>query len=170
MKPSFSITLIALLSAASGSAWGQANVSGAWARATVPGQTSAGVYMRLTSPSDTVLKSVETPAGQAQLHEMRMDGNIMRMRALPQLPVPAGKAVELSPSGNHLMIDGLKKPLAKGDKLPLKLHFVGRDGKAQDLALQVEVLGLDATGPATGDKAADKEANKADMGAMPMKH
>jgi len=166
MKPSFSITLIALLGAASGPAWAQANVSAAWARATVPGQTSAGVYLRLASPSDTVLKSVETPAGKAQLHEMRMDGNVMRMRALAQLPVPAGKEVELSPSGNHLMIDGLKKPLAKGDKLPLKLHFVGRDGKAQDVAVQVEVLGLDATGPTTGGK----PASKADMGAMPMKH
>ncbi|HXC41332.1 MAG TPA: copper chaperone PCu(A)C [Burkholderiales bacterium] len=142
-------------------AWAQATVSGAWARATVPGQTSAGVYMSLASPSDTVLKSVETPAGKAQLHEMRMDGNVMRMRALPQLPVHAGKAVELSPQGNHLMIDGLKKPLAKGDKLPLKLHFVGRDGKAQDVTVQAEVLGLDATGPKDGT---------AGMGTMPMKH
>jgi copper(I)-binding protein len=142
--------LFAVLVTVSGAAMAQASASGAWTRATAPGQDSAAVYLTLKSSADTVLKSVDSPAGQADMHEMRMDGNVMRMRTLPQVPVPAGKAVEFSPSGNHIMVNGLKKPLAKGGKLPLVLHFVGRDGKTQDVKVEAEVRGLDAAPGSSG--------------------
>lgn len=137
-------------------AWSQVTVSDAWVRGTVKGQSATGAFMQLKSATDVVLKSAASPvAGTVEIHEMKMDGTVMRMKAIPQLEVPAGKSVELSPGGYHVMLMGLKKPLAKGDKVPLKLHFEGRDKKAQDVELQVEVRDLAAS--------AGKDAGKMDM-------
>ena len=151
-------TIAAALACMAFNAWSQVTVSDAWVRGTVKGQTATGAFMSLKSGSDMVLKSAASPvAGTVEIHEMKMDGNVMRMKAVPQLEVPAGKTVELGPSGYHVMLMGLKKPLAKGDKVPLKLHFEGRDKKSQDVELQVEVRDLAAAG---------KEAGKMDA----MKH
>ncbi len=115
------IAACALLCAAASPAVAQVQASDAWARGTAPGQTSSAVYMHLRSAEPAVVVAVESPLGVAELHEMRMDGDIMRMRPLKRLELPAGRTVELSPAGAHVMLTGLKRPLAKGDRVPLRL-------------------------------------------------
>lgn len=117
-----------------------ASVDGAWARASVPGQKASGAFMRITASEPLQLLRAETPAaGHAEVHEMKMDGNVMKMRALPQLELPAGKAVELKPGGHHIMLMDLKAPLAKDTQLPLTLVFKDAKGEERRLELQVPV-------------------------------
>ena len=116
------------------------DVQGAWARATVPGQKATGAFMKLTSKDGTKLVSVSTPAaGVSEVHEMKMDGDVMKMRAVPSLELPAGKAVELKPGGYHVMLMDLKAPLAKGATVPLTLVFKDAQGAESQMQLQVPV-------------------------------
>jgi hypothetical protein len=70
---------------------------------------------------------------------MKMDGNVMKMRAMPELDLPAGKAVELKPGGYHIMLMDLKAPLAKDTQLPLTLVFKDAKGEERRMELQVPV-------------------------------
>src|SRR5690606_35058032 len=80
-------------------------VRGAWVRPAVPGQSGTGGYMVLRSAQAAALVGVRSPvAASAEVHEMRMDGDVMRMRAIPSLPLPAGQDVALRPGGHHLML------------------------------------------------------------------
>jgi copper(I)-binding protein len=116
-------------------------VQGAWARATVPGQMASGAFMRLTAPTDMRLKSVTTPvAGVAEVHEMRLDGDVMKMKALPNgLELPAGKTVELKPGGYHIMLMDLKQPLKKDSDIALTLVFVDSRGVQSTTELKLPV-------------------------------
>ena len=99
-------------------------ITDARARATVPGQTSSAVYLTITNKGgDDRLVSVATAAGAASLHSTSMDGGVMRMRPLDGLVIPAGARVELKPGGTHIMLMGIKQPLAPGSTLPLDLKF-----------------------------------------------
>lgn len=117
-----------------------AQIDGAWIRSAVAGQQGTGAFMRITARQSMQLVGVSTPAaGTAEVHEMKMDGEIMRMRAVTRLELPAGKAVELKPGGYHLMLMDLKQPLKPGTVVPLTLIF--RDGhgaeRKQDLSVPV---------------------------------
>jgi periplasmic copper chaperone A len=115
-------------------------VKDAWVRATVPGQMGTGAFMKITAREGTRLVGVSTPAaGVAELHEMKMEGDIMRMRALPMLDLPAGKTVELKAGGNHVMMMDLKRPLAKGSSVPLTLRFKDAKGAESKIELLVPV-------------------------------
>jgi copper(I)-binding protein len=94
-------------------------------RPTPNGRQVTGCYMTLTSPVDDTLVSVESPvAALAQVHETRMESNMMMMRELEAgLPLPAGEAVELKPGGNHLMLHGVREPIRAGQTVPLTLTF-----------------------------------------------
>ncbi|MGC3984333.1 MAG: copper chaperone PCu(A)C [Pseudorhodoferax sp.] len=107
----------------------------------VPGQSGTGAFMQLNAPQGLRLVGAATPlAGVAELHEMRMDGNTMRMRELKDgLALPARQTVELKPGGYHLMLMDLKQPLAKGTLLPLTLRFLDARGVASQRELQVPV-------------------------------
>ena len=95
--------LLAALGTAS--AWAQVKVENAWARATVQGQKATGAFMKITAPQATQLVAVSTPvAGVAEIHEMKVDGGVMKMRAMPSLDLPANQAVELKPGSYHLML------------------------------------------------------------------
>ena len=96
-------------------------VKNPWARATVQGQKATGAFMQITAPAATTLIGVSTPvAGVAEIHEMKMDGDVMRMRPLPKgLELPAGKAVQLKPGGYHLMLMDLKAALPKDSTMAL---------------------------------------------------
>ncbi|GHC93174.1 hypothetical protein GCM10007320_43850 [Pseudorhodoferax aquiterrae] len=117
------------------------DVKNAWARPSVPGQSGTGAFMQLSAPQGLRLVGASTPlAGVAELHEMRMDDNTMRMRELKDgLALPARQTVELKPGGYHLMLMDLKQPLAKGTQLPLTLRFVDAQGLASQRVLQVPV-------------------------------
>jgi copper(I)-binding protein len=121
-----------------GVAWAQVKVEGGWARATVQGQKATGAFMKLTSPQATRLVAVSTPvAGVAEVHEMKMDGSVMQMRAIPALDLPANKAVELKPGSYHLMLMDLKAPLMKDSSVALTLTF--KDAKGVETKQQVSV-------------------------------
>ena len=111
----------------------------AWARATVQGQKATGAFMTLTSKVGTTLVSASSPvAGVTEVHEMKMEGEVMKMRALEGgLDLPAGKAVELKPSGYHVMLMDLKLPVVKDSTVPLTLVF--RNAKGQESKLDVQL-------------------------------
>jgi periplasmic copper chaperone A len=131
--------LAVVLLAVVASAAAQVQATDAWARGTAPGQTASAVYMRLRSAEPAAVVAVDSPAGVAQLHEMKMDGDIMRMRPLKRLELPAGRTVELSPSGSHVMLTGLKRPLAKGDRVPLRLTVETAGGGRRTVEVTADV-------------------------------
>ena len=137
----------ALLSA---NAWAQVKIEQAWTRATVQGQKATGAFMRITASQPLQLVAVSSPvAGVAEIHEMKMEGNVMKMRALPALDLPAGQAVELKPGGHHLMLMDLKAPLTPNSSVSLTLTFKDAKGvqSQQQLSLPVS-SGMPAGMPA----------------------
>ena len=109
-----------------------------YARATAPGQPTGGAFLRLENrgKADDRLLSASADVGKStELHTMKMEGDVMRMRELPSIELPAGKYVELKPGALHLMIIGLKGPLKEGDKFPLRLKFE----KAGEVTVTVNV-------------------------------
>ena len=142
-------TALALLAQA---ALAQTTVKDPWVRSTVAEQKATGAFMQITSASGGRLVSASSPAaGVVEIHEMAMDGNTMRMRAVPALDLPAGKAVELKPGGYHVMLMDLKAPLTAGASVDLNLVVEGKDGKRETLALKAPVRALGAAPPAAKD-------------------
>ena len=133
-------TTIAALSLSAAAAFAQTTVKDAWVRGTVAPQKATGAFMQISSVQGGKLVSVQSPvAGVAEVHEMTMEGSVMKMRAMPSLELPAGKAVELKPGGYHVMLMDLKQPLKTGDSVPLTLVVEGADGKRETIELKVPV-------------------------------
>jgi periplasmic copper chaperone A len=124
----------------------QVQATDAWARGTIGGQTSSSVYMRLRSAQPASLIAVDSPLGAAELHEMTMDGNIMRMRNVKRVDLPAGRTVDLNPGGLHIMLTGLKRPLAKGDRVPVRLTIEAKDKSRKTVEVSAEVRDIRFTG------------------------
>ncbi len=116
-------------------------VTDAWARATVPGQKASGAFMKITANENTRLVGVSSPvAGVAEIHEMKMDKDVMHMAALPGgLDLPAGKTVELKPGGFHVMLMDLKAQLSKDSTVPMTLTLQDDKGVQSTVALKVWV-------------------------------
>ena len=133
----FSMALTSMLTLAQTAA---VKVDGAWARATVQGQKGTGAFMSLTARDGAQLIGVSSPvAGVAEVHEMKMDGDVMKMRAVSSLDLPAGKKVELKPGGYHVMLMDLKAPLAKDSTVPVTLLFKDAKGVESKLELKLPV-------------------------------
>ena len=127
---------------------GGVTVTNAWVRGTVAPQTATGAFMEIRSTESVSLVGVSTPvATSAAVHEMSMSGGVMRMRPIPKLDVGPDKAASLAPGGYHLMLEGLKKPLRKGESVPLSLVFEGKDGKRFTLEAKAKVIGLSEAAP-----------------------
>jgi copper(I)-binding protein len=110
-------------------------------RSTVPGQQSSGAFMKLTARDGTQIVGVSTPvAGVAEVHEMKMEGQVMKMRPLDKLDLPEGQTVELKPGGYHLMLLDLKQPLAKDTTIPLTLVLRNAKGTQSKLELKLPVV------------------------------
>ncbi len=127
----------------------QVEVSQAWVRATVAQQKATGAFLQLKSKSDARLVEVRSQvAGISEMHEMAMDGSVMKMRAIARLELPAGQIVELKPGGLHLMLMDLKAPIKAGDKVPLTLVFEDKSGKKlPDVEVQAEARPMGAAAP-----------------------
>ena len=135
------ITSAALLTAHAANA--QVTVKDAWVRATVPQQKATGAFMQLSAAKDTKLVSASSPVTPlVEVHEMAMQDNVMRMRQIATLDLPAGKTVELKPGGYHVMFMQLKAPLQKGERVPIVLVFEKAGRISVDM--QVEALGAPA--------------------------
>ena len=149
-KLSFLGLALALIAAPS---LAQVTVSDAWVRGTVPGQKATGAFMNLKSASDAALVSAVSPAaGIVEIHEMAMDGGVMKMRAVDKLPLPAGKPVDLKPGGYHVMLMDLKQPLKAGETIALTLVFEAEDKSKSNVELKVPVRALAAPAKAEHGK------------------
>ncbi|MEO8937895.1 MAG: copper chaperone PCu(A)C [Burkholderiaceae bacterium] len=116
------------------------DVSNAWARATIKGQTASVVYMTVTSTESARLVGASSPlAAVVQVHEMAMQGTTMKMRPVAAVDLPAGQPVELKPGGLHVMLMDLRQPLSTGDKLPLTLRIEGPDHRIVEQAVSIDV-------------------------------
>ncbi|MBI4809477.1 MAG: copper chaperone PCu(A)C [Nitrosomonadales bacterium] len=137
--------LVALFCAATASA-ADVKVSEAWARATAPGQDSASVQMVITSDKAGALVAGDSGiAKTVEIHTMVMEGNMMKMRAIEELLLPAKTAVSLGADGNHMMLIGLKKPLKAGDSVPFALTIKFADGSKATVKSQALVKPLETT-------------------------
>jgi copper(I)-binding protein len=126
---------------------GSIKVDHAYTRATVPGQQVAGGFMKIENKgngADQLVSASSPVAGEVQLHEMAMEGNVMKMRQVKDIAVPAGGSVELKPGGLHLMFMNIKAPLAAGESVPVKLKFA----KAGEVEVKMPVNAMGQAGGA----------------------
>jgi periplasmic copper chaperone A len=126
------------------------DIKDAWVRASVQGQMATGAFMKLTAKEGVQLISVTSPvAGIAEVHEMKMEGDVMKMRAVSALSLPAGKMVELKPGSYHVMLMDLKTALKKDSTVPMTLLF--KDAAGQELRVQLQVpVAVSAPGAMAG--------------------
>ncbi|BDR09782.1 copper chaperone PCu(A)C [Comamonas thiooxydans] len=137
------VAAAALIAAAAAQA--QVTVKDAWVRATVPQQKATGAFMQLQSTKDTKLVSASSPlTPNVEVHEMAMQDNVMKMRQVPAIELPAGKVVELKPGSYHVMLMNLQKPVSVGDTVSLTLSFEGKDGKRETVEVQAPVRPLNS--------------------------
>lgn len=128
----------------------EVDVSNAWVRGTVPAQTSTGVFMTLQANGAAKLIGASSPAARTvELHEMKMDGNVMRMRRVAAIDLPAMQPVELKPGGYHVMLMGLAAPLAKGTTIPVTLK-IREGGKVTEQTVTAEVRDIAAAEGSSG--------------------
>ncbi len=127
----------ALLAATAAQAQNAVKVDKAWARPTVAGQAGGGGFLTIVGggAADRLLSASAGISKGVELHKMEMDGNVMRMRAVDAIDVPAGGTVELKPGGLHVMFIGLNKTLKAGERFPLTLKFE----KAGEVKVDVQV-------------------------------
>jgi copper(I)-binding protein len=121
---------------------GPIKIEQAYTRATMPGQQVAGGFMKIenkSGPADQLISASSPAAGEVQLHEMSMEGNVMKMRQVKDIAVPAGGSVELKPGGLHLMFMNIKAPLTSGETVPVKLKFA-KAGEVE-VRMPVNVMG-----------------------------
>ena len=111
----------------------------AYARAMPPGARTAGAYLAIEnrgSEEDELVGASSARAASVELHSMRDDAGVMRMRAVAAIPVPPGETVRLAPSGLHLMLIDPKPPLKEGEHIPLTLRFKRAGNVGADLVVQ----------------------------------
>jgi copper(I)-binding protein len=145
------IAAIVLLASFFGSAHAQVTVKDAWVRATVPQQKATGAFMQITSAKDARIVEARSPAaGVVEMHETRMADNMMKMRAVASVALPAGKTVEFKSGGHHIMLMDLKHPIQEGQSVPLTLVVEGKDGKRENVEVKAAVRPLTAHGGGQG--------------------
>lgn len=113
-----------------------------YARATVPGQPTAGAYLAIRNAGKQAdkLVSLSSPAADSvQIHTMKMEGDVMKMREIDALEIAPSSRVSMAPGdGYHLMLTGLHAPLKSGDHLPMTLQFE----KVGKINISVEITSL----------------------------
>lgn len=131
--------LVALLVFLSFPALAKVTINNAWVRPTVAQQQATGGFMTLTASTAVHLIGVSSPvADSAEVHEMSMENDVMKMRAVPRLFLPAGKTIALKPGSLHIMLFGLKRAIKTGESIPLTLTF--EDKQQQRTTLTVNAI------------------------------
>lgn len=145
------LSIAALLAFASAGALAQVSVTAPWVRATVPAQKSTGAFMHLQSPTAARLVGVSSDvAGTVELHQMEMSGDVMKMKQVESIDLPAGKGVNLASGGYHIMLVGLKRRLREGEAVELTLVLEHPNKKRERMTVKVPVKPLAFAGPAAG--------------------
>ncbi len=152
-RTAFAPLLASLLALSAISAIAQVTVKDPWVRGTVPQQKVTGAFMQLQSEKDSRLVSAKSPvAGVVEIHEMAMEKDVMKMRALPNgLELPAGKSVDLKPGGYHVMLMDLKQQVKEGDTVPITLVVEGKDKKQSSIEIKAPVKALGAAKKMDGE-------------------
>ncbi|MBA4363197.1 MAG: copper chaperone PCu(A)C [Gammaproteobacteria bacterium] len=129
-----------------GMAWqvsAQTRVDDAWVRATVAGQPSTGAFMTLQADSDSKLLSVQSPVAKTvQIHQSSMKDDVMSMRQVESVELPAGKPVNFDPHGYHVMLMDLTAQVKEGDKVPLILTVENAKGEKETIKVEAEARAL----------------------------
>jgi len=121
----------------------EVTVKNAWVRATVPAQQVTGAFMTITSTEEAKLVGASSRiAASSEIHESMIHGGVAHMQGVEAVKLPAGKAVELKPGGHHLMLMGLSKQVATGQKVPIILTVVDAKGKKSTVEVEADVRGL----------------------------
>jgi hypothetical protein len=127
---------------------GSLQISQPWTRATAPTAKTGGGYVTITDKGttpDRLIAVRSAVSDKAEIHEMKMEGNVMRMRELAKgLEIPPGATVELKPGGYHIMFMELKAPMAKDAKVPVTLVF--EKAGSVDVDLLVQAMGAQSPG------------------------
>jgi hypothetical protein len=143
-------TLAAALVAAAAAtpAWAETTVAEAWVRATVAQQKATGLFAKITSTEGAKLVGASSPvAGVVEVHEMKMEGDVMRMRAVEGgLALPAGQMVELKPGGYHVMLMDLKQAVKAGDEVHVMLKIQKADGQTEDIMVMAPAKAMGGMG------------------------
>ncbi len=142
MRYGLSLLLLAALPA-----WAQVTVEQPWSRATPPGAKIGVGFLRLKNAgaaAERVVGASSPVAGRVEMHVTTRDGDVMKMRQVESFDIPAGGSFELKPGGAHLMLTGLRRPLAKGDRVPLTLKL--QSGGTLEIELNVAALGARSPG------------------------
>ncbi len=136
------LLVLLVMSGMSMPAWaGGLEVMHAWTPATVPGQQVAAVYMQLRSPVGARLIGIESDvASPVQMHSMTAQNQVMRMREMSEVDLPAGKTIAFSPGVMHIMLTNLKHPLKTGESILLKLRLESANHHKQSVAVSVPVI------------------------------
>lgn len=145
------LSLFTLLLAAAAHA--QVTIQDPWVRGTVPQQKATGLFMNIDAAQDVRLVAGQSPvAGVVEIHEMVMEGNVMKMREVAGgLPIGKGRTMNLKPGGYHVMLMDLKQPLKGGETVPVTLTFEDVASKkrfTQDVKAPVTALGAGNAAPA----------------------
>lgn len=123
-------------------------VESPWVRASVPQQQATGAFMRLTARTDLRLVAARSDVADAtEVHEMAMQGQMIRMREVAAVALPRGRSVALAPGGYHIMLIGLKRPLVAGEQVPITLVFEDATGRRSETRVQAIVRALGAGAP-----------------------
>ncbi|MES2317310.1 MAG: copper chaperone PCu(A)C [Pseudomonadota bacterium] len=140
-------TIIACL-AMMAQAQAQVSVTAPWVRATVPAQKSTGAYMHLLSANGARLVGVSSPeAAAVELHQMEMKDDMMKMRQVDGIELPAGKGVNLASGSYHIMMMGLKRQLKEGEAVSITLLVQGKDKQRHSVTVKVPVKPLGFVSP-----------------------
>ena len=146
MRSHWKWTGLLALALSSAPAWAEVTATEAWVRSTIGNQKATAAFLKLRSSEDAKLVGAASPAANiVEVHEIAMKDNVMSMRAVDEIALPAGKTVELRPGGYHVMLIDVVKPLAVGEEVPITLTIVGKDGKKSSLAVKAEVRSFGGT-------------------------
>ncbi len=114
-------------------------VNNPYARATPPAAVTSAVFAEIANTSGTdryIVAAETTAAGKVELHDVIMDGDMMKMRQIPELKIPANGTLELKPGSFHIMLFKLPEPLAEGEKIDVEITF--KNGEKQTFTAPVK--------------------------------
>ncbi|MCS6997283.1 MAG: copper chaperone PCu(A)C [Casimicrobiaceae bacterium] len=132
----------------------QVSISDPWVRATAPGQRAAGAFMEIKAEQNVRLVAGRSPAAaKVEIHEMAMEGGVMKMREIPGIDIPQGQTLSLKPGGYHVMLIDLKQPIKADEVVPITLEFVGIDNKKHTVEVKARGRAMTAMSPGAQGKA-----------------
>ncbi|WP_191488534.1 copper chaperone PCu(A)C [Pseudomonas sp. FEN] len=144
MKP-LNALVFSLLALSSVPAFAQTSVEDAWVRATVAGQPSTGAFMRITSSDDGKLLEAKSPVAKiVQIHQSKMENDVMSMQPVDFVPLPAGRTVAIEPEGYHVMLIDLLGQVKEGDEVPLTLMVENAKGVKQSIEVKARARALNS--------------------------